>query len=316
MPSEPRVGIVFLVNGQVLMESTPLSNVEISAGCQDHGGSHDQFWQELLAKRVVPLGSEYDQYPRGRIVYYVTTGRFVAMLDRCIIRRKETVTRMIDLLHLLADQVDISTDSHYVCPDCRRPRETKRANMLTTVSPPPEFMDLIVRREEAGPIRDTYEWQLSREMAEGVSERDPNRFPWGCYTKERQETYVGLFLWFESLHEMLTYLAEIELAIYLGDDDDNSEVKEMTQKLIDTRDRQLSPRKISLAKLKSELELVLGEYLSFAWIGTFTDLCEGKGSFAADVVGQFLSDDEEEGATPAIPPDRQSEFIEFLRDLQ
>jgi hypothetical protein len=188
--------------------------------------------------------------------------------------------------------------------------------MLTTVSPPPEFMDLIVRREEAGPIRDTYEWQLSREMAEGVSERDPNRFPWGCYTKERQETYVGLFLWFESLHEMLTYLAEIELAIYLGDDDDNSEVKEMTQKLIDTRDRQLSPRKISLAKLKSELELVLGEYLSFAWIGTFTDLCEGKGSFAADVVGQFLSDDEEEGATPAIPPDRQSEFIEFLRDLQ
>ena len=63
MPSEPRVGIVFLVHGQVLMDSTSLSAVEIHAGCQDHGGSHDQFWQELLAKRVVPLGSEYDQYP-------------------------------------------------------------------------------------------------------------------------------------------------------------------------------------------------------------------------------------------------------------
>src|ERR1039458_7536713 len=139
MPSELRVGIVFLVEDRVLIESTPLSAVEIQSGCQDHGGSHDQFWEELLAKRVVPLGSEYDQYPRGRIVYRVTTSRFVAMLDRCIIRREETVTRMIDLLHLPADQVDVNTDSHYVCPDCRRPRESKRPSLFTTVGPRPEF---------------------------------------------------------------------------------------------------------------------------------------------------------------------------------
>ena len=170
----------------------------------------------------------------------MTTRRYVAMLDRCIIRREESVTRIIDFLHLPADQVDVTTDSHYVCPACRRVRESKQASMLTTVGPRPEFMDLLVRREDAGSVCEKYDWQSSRETAESVSERDPNRFPWGCYTKERQGAYAGMSLWFESLHEMLTYIAEIEPGIYLGDDDDDPGVKEMTQKLINARDRQLA----------------------------------------------------------------------------
>jgi hypothetical protein len=315
MPNEPHVGIAFLVGGQVLIESTPLSKVKVSAGCQDHGGDHVRFWRELLAKRVVPPGSEYDDYPRGRIVYNVARERFVVMLDRCIRDHAEAITKIIESLHLPADRIEISTDSHYECPACESRCEAKRSQMLTIVGPGPKFTDSVVRREDAGPVRKSYDWQSSGELADSINERDPVRFPWGCYSKEKQETYLGLFLWFESLHEMLTYIAEVEPSRCLEVERDDPEAEEMTRRLVDIREHRLPLRRVSLADLKADLESVLGEYLSFHWIGTFADLCEGTGEFASDIVGQFLCDDGGETASQAVSPERRLEFIEFLRAL-
>ena len=312
---EPQVGIVFLVGGEVLIESTPLSSVGISAGCQDHGGNHDRFWHVLLAQNAVPLGSEYDEYPRGRIVYNVASRRFAVLLDRCIHERAKAVASIIELLHLPADRIEISTDSHYECPACKARCEARRTQMLTITGPRPPFTDLVVRREDAGPVRESYDWQSSTELADSISERDPVRFPWGCYSKEKQETYVGLFLWFESLHEMLTYIAEIEPATCRGCEEDDPEADEMTRRLVDIREHRLPLRRVSLADLKADLESVLGEYLSFHWIGMFADLCEGMGEFASDIVGQFLCDNEGDTASQAVSPERRSEFIEFLRAL-
>ena len=83
--------------------------------------------------------------------------------------------------------------------------------------------------------------------------------------------------------------------------------------LVDIRERRLPLRRVSLADLKGDLESVLGEYLSFHWIGRFADLCEGRGEFASDVAGQFLGDDGDDASSPAVSPERRSDFIEFLR---
>lgn len=131
-PSEPRVGIVFLVRGQVFLESTPLSEAEVHAGCKDHEGGHAQFWKELLANRAIPVGSEYDEYPRGRIVYHLATQRFAMMLDRCFQDHRDVVTTIIESLYLPADRVYESDDSHYVCPDCQRARVTNQQRLATT----------------------------------------------------------------------------------------------------------------------------------------------------------------------------------------
>jgi hypothetical protein len=237
------------------------------------------------------------------------------MLDRCIRDRAEAVAKIIESLHLPADRIETSIDSHYECPACRPRCETKRSQMLTTVGQEPQFNDLVVRREDAGPVREKYDWQSSGEMADRIPERDPAMFPWGCYSKEKQDTYVGLFFWFESLHEMLTFIAEIEPATCLGCEEDDPEAEEMTRMLVDIRERRLPLRRVSLADLKGDLESVLGEYLSFHWIGRFADLCEGRGEFASDVAGQFLGDDGDDASSPAVSPERRSDFIEFLRAL-
>jgi hypothetical protein len=60
---------------------------------------------------------------------------------------------------------------------------------------------------DSGPVRARYQWQSSLDKAKQAPSRDPRKYPWGYYSKDE---YAGLFFWFGSLHELLTYVANIE----------------------------------------------------------------------------------------------------------
>jgi hypothetical protein len=115
----PKVGIVFFHAGCLWVDSTPVDNAIPYGEVLTHGKGHDLYWGELQARGVVPKDVEYDEVPRGRVCYNTRSRIYHLYLDRCILRNKEMVRKIIRSMTLPpAPLTEISTDSHYRCPGC------------------------------------------------------------------------------------------------------------------------------------------------------------------------------------------------------
>jgi hypothetical protein len=124
----PEVGIIFLVGTKLFVEGEPVSSAEVirvrhlplDAQFVNFDGNHDNYWDRLKAMGAVPRSSEYDDFPRGRVVYNVATGRYRLFADACILAQKSVVAKIIALMNLPSAKLEISTDDHYVCLRCLR----------------------------------------------------------------------------------------------------------------------------------------------------------------------------------------------------
>ena len=78
---EPAVGIFWRVAGALVVDRTPLSRAEPYGDCLTHGPGHYErweAWQQLGPRGLREQGhpgailvTEYDEWPRGRVVYEV-----------------------------------------------------------------------------------------------------------------------------------------------------------------------------------------------------------------------------------------------------
>jgi hypothetical protein len=117
---EPCVGIIFLVGKTLLIDRTPVSENEIYGDFRIHERGHDTYWETLKKAGVVPQGSEYDDCPRGRVAYNMKTEQYSLFLDRCILKNKSVVKKIMAELNLPTRSTKADTDSHYKCYRCLR----------------------------------------------------------------------------------------------------------------------------------------------------------------------------------------------------
>ncbi len=118
MMPEPYVGIFFLVGGKLVFEATRFSEAGTYAHCKIHEGDHVHYWDKLLRDGAV-LNSEYDEYPRGRVVFDTKIAQFTIYADRCILANKRLVAKITRELNLPMN-TKIETDPHYRCPKCMK----------------------------------------------------------------------------------------------------------------------------------------------------------------------------------------------------
>ncbi|PYV74242.1 MAG: hypothetical protein DMG97_09270 [Acidobacteria bacterium] len=64
---------------------------------------------------------EYDEPPRGRVMYNTKTRRFTLLADKCILKDNRVISKIMSQLHLPRN-TEMDTDSHYRCSTCLRPR--------------------------------------------------------------------------------------------------------------------------------------------------------------------------------------------------
>jgi hypothetical protein len=117
--AQPSVGIFWRVGNHLLVERTPLERAEVYGDCLTHPGGHYErweVWQALGAKRLRTDGfpsqiscSEYDHWPRGRVVYERPSERFVIYADRRL--------QHPDLVLQLRAAFGLSLASSIVCSD-------------------------------------------------------------------------------------------------------------------------------------------------------------------------------------------------------
>jgi len=115
---EPEVGIVWFLDGRLIIESTPVSCAECYADSLTHPKGHPGYWAELQAAGFVPSDLEYDEVPRGRAGYDTVQDQFFIYRDRCI--PTKAIRQIIRTLRLPKAKVVVSLDQHYRCPRCMK----------------------------------------------------------------------------------------------------------------------------------------------------------------------------------------------------
>ena len=121
-PTPPAVGIFWCVDGIVVIDRSTLKTAEPYGDCLTHAAGHYERWLEwqlLGAPRLRALGfpeaiatTEYDDWPRGRIVYEVVLRRFVLYADRRL--QKPVIIAALKGAFGLGDaEVVVRSDPHY-----------------------------------------------------------------------------------------------------------------------------------------------------------------------------------------------------------
>jgi hypothetical protein len=117
------VGIFWLFNGELIFDTSQLSDKEDDGEFIDHPTGHTDHWDELQRRGVVPCDIDYEEPPRGRVLFKKKGGRFALYADRCILDRKSVVKQIMKAMRLPAGLTDVGSDGnfgHYKCSGCLR----------------------------------------------------------------------------------------------------------------------------------------------------------------------------------------------------
>jgi hypothetical protein len=116
-PTAPKVGIIYLVGGELLIDSTPLAQAGRYGDFAIHERGHSSYWAELAKSGRVP-NTEYEEFPRGRVAYYTKSGKFTLLADNCILSQKGVVTEILSRMNLPVGGTQVDTAPHYRCFRC------------------------------------------------------------------------------------------------------------------------------------------------------------------------------------------------------
>ncbi len=121
-PTKASVGIFWGVNGVLVIDRSTLYEAEPYGDCITHAAGHYDRWQEWQAlgkAQSEALGypdciasTEYDQWPRGRVVYETLTKRFVLYADRRLLK-PDIIDALKSAFGLNDAEVIVKSDLHY-----------------------------------------------------------------------------------------------------------------------------------------------------------------------------------------------------------
>lgn len=100
------------------IDSTALGKAEDYGAFKVYPGDHCSVWEKLQRRGAVSADMEYEECPRGRVMYDTRAGRFSLLADKCILKNKGVIRDIISKMNLPSKNTDMGTDSHYRCFAC------------------------------------------------------------------------------------------------------------------------------------------------------------------------------------------------------
>ena len=120
----PNVGIFWLAQttdgeARLLASGCPLDQAELYGDCLTYGPGHYETWAEWRRDRTVDpalralvRSYEYEDWPRGRIVFDRVPDRFILYADRKLLT-PATIARLKTQFHLPTERIEVQSDFHY-----------------------------------------------------------------------------------------------------------------------------------------------------------------------------------------------------------
>lgn len=113
----PAIGCFFVVRRKALIEGLPWTEVPSIAGFRVPTTGHADFWKRLQRSGMAPTDMAYDECPRGQVTRLDAERRFILLADKCIIKNKRLVSRIMADLNL-PENTNVVSDDQYWCPKC------------------------------------------------------------------------------------------------------------------------------------------------------------------------------------------------------
>lgn len=114
--TQAKVGIFFVVNGDLVFDGVPLEQGELYGETVGFSGHYD-YWQALIPQNSTEQlfkSHAYDYYPRGRVVYFKKSRNFRLYADRCM--KKANIEKVAATFQSSAYR--LARDEHYQCAGC------------------------------------------------------------------------------------------------------------------------------------------------------------------------------------------------------
>jgi hypothetical protein len=131
----PQVAIFWLVQAtegeaRLLAAGCPLDQAEPYGDCLTYGPGHYETWAQWRRDRIIDAALraivrsyEYEDWPRGRIVFDRSRGLFILYADRKLMA-PATIARIKTQFFLPAECTEVTSDWHY--------QSTETPNVLET----------------------------------------------------------------------------------------------------------------------------------------------------------------------------------------
>ncbi|MDI9849511.1 hypothetical protein QM467_15755 [Rhodoblastus sp. 17X3] len=120
---EPHVGIFWMIltatGTRLLAASCPLSEAEPYGDCRTYGPGHYEIWGNWRRSRAleptvraVACDYEYEDWPRGRIVFDAPADHFVLYADRKLMN-DAAIKEICERFNIRPKRVSVAGDPHY-----------------------------------------------------------------------------------------------------------------------------------------------------------------------------------------------------------
>jgi len=124
-PSPGRVGIFWFHKGRLIARPIPLEQAETRSTRRDSPDAHVRVWPRLVARHAAefPILSilEYDEVPRGRVIFDTATQTFFIYMDVTLFDHADPTKgpstpvwgALRNAFELTGRQIRFATDPHY-----------------------------------------------------------------------------------------------------------------------------------------------------------------------------------------------------------
>lgn len=113
----PGVGIFWFHHGELWADSVPHTHGEAYGDYINGRNDHASYWRNL--QRISPefKALEYDEVPRGRVLYSKPENRFVVYGSRQFLQNEAQKAEVLKEFRLPLERVVFRFDEHYAMPD-------------------------------------------------------------------------------------------------------------------------------------------------------------------------------------------------------
>jgi hypothetical protein len=107
------IGVFWIYKSQIYFKSIITDDVKAINGFKDSDFAHYQVWNELSSQNKDFYLYEYEDIPRGRVIYDIKSSQFIVYSNYDIINSDEAKALIIKGFNLRVDNVLFKNDDHY-----------------------------------------------------------------------------------------------------------------------------------------------------------------------------------------------------------
>ena len=108
-----KIGVFWIVNSKVDGFKEPVENGEDYGDTIQPSFDHYTFWSKFITRYPILKLKEYDEVPRGRVVYDKKKKRFMILSSEEVLKNKKLVESICLFYDLDKSNIETKQDEHY-----------------------------------------------------------------------------------------------------------------------------------------------------------------------------------------------------------